>query len=286
MLLLNDFTGKALVDNSDFLLNSLAMDSYLEKNKAAWNAKTAVHIDSDFYDMPAFLRGETTLKAPELELLGDVSGKRILHLQCHFGQDSLSLARMGASVTGVDLSDAAIAKARGLATELELDATFVNCDLYSLKAHLEGTFDIVFTTYGTIGWLPDLAKWADIVSHFLRPGGRLVMADFHPVVWMFDDHFKEITYPYFNTETIVEQVEGSYADRSAAISYETISWNHPTSEILQSLIDSGLTLTIYREYDYSPYPCFSELNEDEPGVFRIRHLGKKMPMLYGIVAVR
>ena len=258
-------------------------EDYLVKNKAAWNAKTAVHVDSDFYDMPAFMRGETSLKLLELGLLGDVKGKRILHLQCHFGQDSLSLARMGASVVGVDLSDAAIEKARELATELQLDATFVNCDIYSLKEHLQGEFDLVFTSYGTIGWLPDLNRWAAIVEHYLKPGGSFVMVDFHPVVWMFDNHFKEIAYPYFNTETIVEQEEGSYADRSAAIAYETISWNHPTSELLQSLIDSGLRLTVFKEWDYSPYSCFQELKEDEPGVFRIKHLGNKIPMVYGIV---
>ena len=165
-------------------------EDYLVKNKAAWNAKTAVHIDSDFYDMPAFMGGETSLKSLELGLLGDVKGKRILHLQCHFGQDSLSLARMGASVVGVDLSDAAIEKARELAAELQLDATFVNCDIYSLKEHLQGEFDLVFTSYGTIGWLPDLNRWAAIVEHYLKPGGSFVMVDFHPVVWMFDNHFK------------------------------------------------------------------------------------------------
>lgn len=261
-------------------------NDYLNKNKAAWNAKTTVHIDSDFYDMPSFLRGESTLKKPELGLLGDVTGKRILHLQCHFGQDTLSLARMGAEVTGVDLSDAAIAKARELTETLELKANFVCCDIYSLKEHLNETFDIVFTSYGTIGWLPDLDRWAAIVQHFLKPGGTFVMVDFHPVIWMFDEHFREVRYSYFNTETIVEQEEGSYADREAAIAYETVSWNHPTSELLQSLIDAGMTLQQFREWDYSPYACFRGLREDEPGVYRISHLDAKLPMMYGIVATR
>lgn len=257
---------------------------YLDKNKAAWNAKTAVHVESDFYDMPSFLAGNSSLKSLETELLGDVRGKKILHLQCHFGQDTLSLARMGAEVTGVDLSDAAIAKARELSSEMNLPATFVNCDVYSLKEHLSGTFDCVFTSYGTIGWLPDLDRWADIIRHFLKPGGQFVMVDFHPVVWMFDDRFREIQYNYFNTETIVESIEGTYADREAGISTETISWNHPTSEILQSLMDAGLQLHQYREWDYSPYNCFQELTEDTPGVFRVKHMGNKIPMVYGIVA--
>ena len=261
---------------------------YLEKNKAAWNAKTAVHIGSEFYDMSAFLRGESTLKPAELGLLGDISGKRILHLQCHFGQDTLSLARMGAQVTGVDLSDVAILKARALADELNLPAAFVNCDVCSLREHLHeaASFDHVFTSYGTIGWLPDLDKWAAVIQHFLKPGGSLVMVDFHPMVWMFDPQFKEIAYTYFNTGPIVEQSTGTYADRSAAISYETVSWNHPISELLQSLLDAGLQLKRNHEWDYSPYACFQEVSEEVPGEFRIKHLAHKLPMIYGLTAVK
>lgn len=259
---------------------------YLELNRKAWNAKTAVHVDSAFYDMPGFLAGNTTLKQPELGLLGDVKGLRILHLQCHFGQDSLSLARMGAQVTGVDLSDVAIAKARSLATELQMDATFVHCDVYSAKEHLSGEFDLVFTSYGTIGWLPDLQRWADIVQHFLKPGGRFVMADFHPVVWMFDQEFKKMDYSYFNTGPIVEQITGTYADRDAPISHEMVGWNHPVSDILQSLMDAGLQLTQFREWDHSPFSCFSAAQEDAPDVFRIPHLHKKIPMIYGIEALK
>ena len=259
---------------------------YLEINKAAWNKKTPLHVGSKFYDMPGFLRGETSLKSPELGLLGDVCGKRVLHLQCHFGQDTLSLARMGAVVTGVDLSDVAIQKARELAGEIGLRAAFINCDLYSLRDHLQETFDVVFTSYGTVGWLPDLDRWADIVQHFLKPGGSLVMVDFHPLVWMYDKTFKEVEYSYFNAGAIVDKVDGSYADRSADISYETVSWNHPVSEIVQSLLDANLALSDFKEWDYSPYACFDELNEDEPGVFRVKHWGKKMPMIYGIKAVK
>jgi SAM-dependent methyltransferase len=259
---------------------------YLEINKAAWNMKTPVHIGSKFYDVPAFLRGESSLKSLELGLLGDVSGKRILHLQCHFGQDTLSLARLGAIVTGVDLSDVAIQKARELESELKLGAAFINCDLYSLKEHLTGTFDIVFTSYGTIGWLPDLDRWADIVQHFLKRGGSFVMVEFHPLVWMFDPDFKEVVYSYFNTGVIVEKCQGSYADASADISYEIASWGHPISELLQSLLDANLRLTDFKEWDYSPFPCFQDVTENEPGAFRIKQWGSKMPMVYGIKAVK
>lgn len=258
--------------------------NYLEINRTAWNAKAAVHIDSAFYDMPGFLAGNTSLKNLELGLLGDVKGLRILHLQCHFGQDSLSLARMGAQVTGVDFSDVAVTKARSLAAELQMEARFIQCDVYSLKEHLDEAFDVVFTSYGTIGWLPDLRPWADIVQHFLKPGGQFVMVDFHPVVWMFDDHFTSVKHPYFNAGPIVEQIVGTYAERDAPISHEMVGWNHPVSDILQSLMDAGLRLTQFREWDHSPYACFDEIQEDQPGVFRVKHLQGKIPMIYGIVA--
>jgi SAM-dependent methyltransferase len=259
---------------------------YLELNRAAWNKKVPFHVESASYDMPGFLAGNTSLKNLELDLLGEVKGKRLLHLQCHFGQDSLSLARMGAQVTGVDFSDVAIAKARSLATELQLDARFIQCDVYSLKEHLDETFDIVFTSYGTIGWLPDLERWAEIVQHFLRPGGRFVIVDFHPVVWMFDPKFQEIAYSYFNAGAIVETQEGTYADRNAPISYEIAGWVHPISDILQNLMAAGLQLEQFREWDYSPYGCFDNVEEDEPGVFRVKHLKKKIPMVYGIAATK
>ena len=156
--------------------------NYLEKNKDSWNRRTDYHVDSEFYDVKGFLRGNTSLKSVELNLLGDIKTKSILHLQCHFGQDTLSLARMGAEATGVDLSDNAIKNANLLAEKAKLKADFICCDIYSLPQHLDKQFDIVFTSYGTIGWLPDIDKWAKIVSRYLKPGGKLVFVDFHPVV--------------------------------------------------------------------------------------------------------
>src|ERR1700748_3023902 len=140
--------------------------NYKEINKEAWNKKTAVHVDADFYDVPAFLNGKNSLHTTELNLLGNVKGKSILHLQCHFGLDTLSLARMGAKVTGIDLSDKAIAKARELNTKLGLDATFICCDIYDLPQNLNEKFDLIFTSYGVLGWLPDLQKWAAVIDHF------------------------------------------------------------------------------------------------------------------------
>ena len=259
---------------------------YLAVNRQTWNHKTEVHIDSEFYDNESFLKGKSTLNSIELALLGDIKDKKILHLQCHFGQDSLSMARLGAKVTGVDLSNNAIEKATSFAKELQLDGTFICSDIYDLPNHLAEEFDIVFTSYGTTGWLPDLDKWAKVVSRFLKPNGKFIMADFHPVVWMFDNDFKEILYSYFNVEPIIEEETGTYADKNAALETKTITWNHPISETLNALLSNGLALNEFNEYDYSPYNCFNNTEEFEKGKYRIKHFENKIPMVYSIVATK
>lgn len=259
---------------------------YFEMNRKIWNEKTEVHIRSPFYDNENFLKGKSTLKPVELSLLGDPEGKRILHLQCHFGQDSISLARMGALVTGIDLSDQAIRRANEFARLTNMNARFICCNIYDLKDHLQDKFDIVFTSYGTITWLPDLARWAETVSHYLRPGGKFIMVEFHPVVWMFDEAFEKIGYNYFNTGPIVESETGDYADRNALIGYPFAGWNHGIGEILNSLIACGLELSSFEEFNYSPYNCFRDTLEIEPGKFQIKHLEGKIPMLYAIAATK
>lgn len=264
-----------------------SLPDYISTNKELWNKRTRVHVSSDFYDVPGFLNGKNSLKEIELPLLGNVEQQHILHLQCHFGQDTLSLARMGAITTGVDLSDAAIAQANELTQQLGLEnkARFVCCDLYSAPEYLNSTFDTVFTSYGTIGWLPDLDKWAAVIHHFLKPGGHFVMADFHPTLWMLDDNMKEITYAYFNTETIVEETEGTYTDRGSNIQHASYSWNHPLSEIVTALTAQGLQLQVFQEFDYSPYNCFRNTIEKN-GRFYINGLEGKLPMVYAFKFIK
>ncbi len=257
---------------------------YLNINKKAWNSKTAIHIDSDFYDIPSFIAGKSSLNSIELDLLGNIKGKKILHLQCHFGQDTLSLARMGAIATGVDLSDAAIQKAEELSASLNIPAQFICCDVYSLPEHLDEEFDIVFTSYGTIGWLPDIEKWACIINRYLKPGGQFIFAEFHPVIWMFDDNFNSVTYSYFNKRTIYETINGSYTDSEANITTEIISWNHSISEVLGNLLKKGLQIKAFNEYDYSPYNCLSGMEEIEKGKFRIKKMENKLPIVYALLA--
>jgi SAM-dependent methyltransferase len=260
--------------------------NYIEVNRQSWNKRIDSHLRSDFYDLDGFLNGNTSLNDIELKLLGDVKGKSILHLQCHFGQDTISLGRLGARVTGVDLSDKAIESAKELSRKTHVDASFICCDIYELPKHLDRQFDMVFTSYGVIGWLPDLDRWGRIISRFLKPGGKLIFVEFHPVVWMFDDNFRKIDYSYFNTGAIVETENGTYADRNAPISQETITWNHPVSDVINSLIKNGLEINSLDEFDYSPYNCFNETMEFEPGKFRIKHFDNKIPMVYAITATK
>lgn len=261
-------------------------NDYIKLNRDSWNKRTDVHWDSAFYNVEGFLRGESSLTDIEKPLLGDIQGKKLLHLQCHFGQDTLSLARLGAHVTGVDLSDKAIEKATELAQMANLPGRFICSDLFELPHVLDDEFDIVFTSYGTIGWLPDLEKWAHIVHRYLKPGGRFIMADFHPVLWMFDNDFQYLQYRYFKTDPIVESENGTYTDRDAPIVHTSVSWNHGLSEILNNLIRAGMQIDQFLEYDFSPYNCFSGMIEYEPGKFRIETLGNKIPMVYAIEASR
>jgi SAM-dependent methyltransferase len=260
------------------------MENYLEINRKSWNAKVEPHLKSDFYFVDEFLKGRTSLNSIELELLGDLKDKSVLHLQCHFGQDSISLSRLGAKVTGIDLSDKAIDEARKLAQKCGTDTQFLCTDLYNLPNVLKEKFDIIFTSYGTIGWLPDLDRWAKVISHFLKPDGKFVMAEFHPVVWMFDDDFEDVKYHYFNEKPIVETYEGTYADPSANIVQEYIMWNHSLGELLQNLIDNNLIINQFKEFDWSPYPCFRHVEEFDKGKWRISKFGNKLPLVFAIKA--
>ena len=259
------------------------LENYIQINKETWNNKVAIHVASNFYNVKDFLKGKNSVPEIDLELLGNSKEKSILHLQCHFGQDTLSLARLGAKCTGIDLSDKAIAKAQELNDELGLDAKFICCDVYDVPNHLDKKVDIVYTSYGTIGWLPNLDKWAKVISHFLKPNGKLVFVEFHPFVWMFDDNFTKIQYHYHNEKPIIEEYTGTYAQKEAAIKTEQIGWNHSLSEAFKALINNGLQIEHFNEYDYSNYNCFNEMIEFEPNKFRIQHLENKIPMMYSLV---
>lgn len=257
---------------------------FLAINREAWNRRTLLHLDSDFYNLDTFRQGRNSLMEPELHILPELNGKDLLHLQCHFGQDSLSLARMGARVTGVDLSDVAISSAIRLAGDLSIESRFICTDLYSLPQIHHEKYDIVFSSYGTIGWLPDLNKWASVIRCFLRPGGKFIFAEFHPFIWMWDNGLSRIAYDYFTAGAIIENLEGTYAVPSSGEQFASVTWNHGLAQVLQSLINQGLIITHLKEYDYSPYRIFPDMSEDEPGHFRPRAFPVKVPMLYTLMA--
>ncbi len=271
-------------------------NDYFIANKQLWNQRTAIHKDSSFYNLAGFKAGENVLTPIELNELGDVKGKKMLHLQCHFGMDSLNWARLGADVTGVDISDEAIKEAKQLNDDPSINliaigsggikAKFICCNVYDLKEHLDEKFDIVFTSYGTIGWLPDLDKWAGLIAHYLKPAGIFYMADFHPVVWMFNDDFTRIEYGYENQEVIVTENYGTYTDRNADIKGKEYGWNHSTSELLNALINQGLQIQHFNEFMYSPYSNFANSVETSKGKWQIKGMEGKMPMVYSIRAIK
>jgi len=244
------------------------MNDYFKTNQQLWDAKTAFHKNSEFYDLENFKKGKSSLNKYELDALGDVSGKSLLHLQCHFGQDTLSWARMGAKCTGADLSGKSIELAQQLNKELGLDAKFVQSNVLELDENLEGQFDIVFTSYGTVCWLPNLNQWAKVINHFLKPGGTFYIVDFHPVINMLDWENNTFAYPYFNPgHAFEEEEEGTYADKNAAIKLKEYFWLHSISQVMTPLLEQGLQLEAFKEFPLSPYNCFPNMKPVENGMY-------------------
>jgi SAM-dependent methyltransferase len=262
------------------------INQYFEANRSLWNQRTAVHKDSAFYDLAGFKAGANVLTPIELNEIGDVYGRSLLHLQCHFGMDTMSFSRMGAKCTGVDLSDDAIKLAREINDELKLDAKFVCCNVYETSEFVKEQFDIVFTSYGTIGWLPDLDPWAKMIVERLKPGGLFYIAEFHPVIWMFDDDFTHIKYYYDNKELIVMEDQPTYTGDENEIQGKEYSWNHSISEVLNALINAGLKIEFFNEHTYSPYSNFKNSVETETGKWHIKGMEGKIPMVYSLKAVK
>ncbi len=240
---------------------------YFDSNRWLWDEKVAVHLKSDFYENEAFMQGKNVLCEIDFEALKDLApGRKMLHLQCHFGQDSLCWQRLGARVTGIDFSEKAIKTAKKLNRALGQKAHFVHSSVYDLPENLNGKFDIVYTSWGTISWLPDLERWAQVVRHFLKKGGTFYIADFHPAFYMYDWATKKLAFDYFNQQ-IVEDITGTYAEKRSKIGGKEISWTHSLSETMGALMRQGLVLQEFREFDWSPYDCFPDLVEREPGRF-------------------
>lgn len=249
---------------------------YFELNRAGWDRRAEVHVRSEFYDVEGFLAGRTSLREIERREVGDVTGKRLLHLQCHFGLDTLSWAREGASCTGVDISPVAIREANALARRADVPAEFVCANVLDFDRGERAPYDVVFTSYGTICWLPDLERWAAVVSSNLAPGGTFYMAEFHPVI----DLVKG--YAYFAQDAPDVEVEGTYTENGDEVSVELAVWTHPLSDVINALIGAGMEIEAVGEFPYSPYPCFEGLVEREPGRWYMSRDGHDVPLVYSI----
>lgn len=261
-------------------------DKIFEANRKHWDQRVAVHFKSDFYNVEGFKKGQSSLTEIERDELGDVAGKTLLHLQCHFGQDTLSWARKGAIVTGVDFSPKAIATAKKLSGELDIPASFIEANVYDLPDLLDEQFDIVFTSFGSIVWLPDLARWAAVVAGFLKPGGNFYIAEFHPTLYLFDFETGKVSYDYFNAGVYKENIERTYTGSDETMVGEEFFWNHDLSEVISSLLKEGLQLVEFKEFPFSPYKCFPNMEEKGPGRYVWAKPGHELPHVYSLKMVR
>jgi 2-polyprenyl-3-methyl-5-hydroxy-6-metoxy-1,4-benzoquinol methylase len=265
------------------------MDEQLESNKHLWNTLTRAHMVSDFYDVDGFRAGRNQLLPIEVSEVGGVQGKSLLHLQCHFGLDTLSWARLGALVTGVDFSDRAIETARSLAAESDLEADFICSDIYELPKNKDGLFDIVFTSYGVLCWLPDLGQWARIISHYLKPGGIFYIVEFHPLIYIFDRRSDatdlRISWPYFSKRE-QEKFQGG-CDYASGLKHDLISyeWQYSLGKVINSLIGAGLRIQFLHEHPECPCRWFPAMRKDpDHRMWRIE--GDPIPLTFSIRAIK
>jgi SAM-dependent methyltransferase len=269
------------------------MDEFLAANRRHWNEVVPIHLASDFYDVAGFKAGATSLTPIERRELGDVRGKTLLHLQCHFGKDTIAWARDGgALVTGIDFSEPAVAAAQTLAAEMGIAARFVCAELSTLPGVLEEQFDVVFTSYGVLGWLPDLGRWAEVVAHFVRPGGVFYMVEFHPFAWVFDDapgtRELRVRYPYFpGSEPLRDETPGTYADVGAHVEHR-LRYNFPYTlgDTVTALIAAGLRIEFLHEFPWSPHRCWPFTETHADGMARLLEHEGSVPLLFSIRATR
>ena len=267
-------------------MNESELKKYFETNKEVWNRYVSIHEKSKSYDLEAFKKGTSSLHFIEKEELGDVSGKSLLHLQCHFGMDTLSWAQLGAKVTGIDFSENGIVLAKSLAKELSIDARFIHSNVYDLSDVLNDKSDIVFTSYGVLAWLPDLGKWGRVIHHFLKENGVFYMVEFHPILGMFDDDGNPKD-PYFHSEEPMRfEGSGTYAEPDADFFHASYEWFHSMSDIVNALIEAGLQIEFLHEFPFSICGDRPFLIKGEDGLWRHKDKNIKIPLMFSIKAKR
>jgi SAM-dependent methyltransferase len=266
------------------------MDEYLKANQKLWNEWTEEHEKSPFYDIEGFKTGKERLKSIELGEMGDVRGRSMLHLQCHFGLDTLAWARHGANVTGVDLSNDSITLARSLSQELNIPANFVCSDILTLPDNLQGQFDIVFTSYGILHWLRDLRRWAQVIHHFLKPGGFFYIVEDHPFMRIFSSDPERGVIPdnpyFFTKEPYKAETAGTYANNFVGKKRTYYMWDHSIGEVLNSLIDAGLRIEYLHEFDFTLRQKFTNMVEGDDGYWRFPPEFNMIPLLFSLKAIK
>ena len=252
---------------------------YFDKNRVQWNALTPVHAASKFYNVESFKLGKCSLFHVEREEVGDVHGKRLLHLQCHFGMDTLSWARLGADVVGVDFSEEAIRLAEQLAADLDLPARFICCNVFDLTEHLHDRFDVVFTSSGVLCWLPDLKRWAETAAHFVKPGGFFYIHEFHFVAESRegDDYFS-CGQPTFYEDT------GTYADPGVPVVTQGVEWRYTLADVVTALIQAGLRLEYLHEWPHSTCQFSSDMKQGPDGGWYDAERPNRFPLMFSLRA--
>ena len=286
-------SGKTVSFEADMSQSDYAEEKAV--NRAYWNELVHINAESeghDGYNVAGLLRGERPLHPIEDGELGPVDGLSLLHLQCHFGVDSLILAQRGAAVTGLDYSPDAIAKARELAEKAGLGATFVEGDLYDAPSLVEGQFDLVYTGWGALNWLPDIERWAAVVAHFVKPGGTFYIAEWHPALATLDDEQTEgpatVAYSYFHKPNPLRwETEVAYSDGASKLESKTnYEWIHPIGEIVTALIKAGLRLDFLHEHDEVAWKALPIMVPGGHGQYRLPDGHPSFPLSFSIKATK
>ena len=266
-------------------------DDFLAANRMNWNERAVIHAEdkSGFYRIQEFKAGADSLYPIEAAEIGDVRGLRLLHLQCHLGLDTLSLARRGADVTGLDFSPPAIDAARTLAAEVGLPAAFVCGNVYDAPELRAKSFDMVYTTWGTIGWLPDISRWAAVVATMLKPGGRFYFADHHPLVTLVEQADGRLVFRYgwrtpLEAPVVNDNPTTYTGDERSLSSPRTYEWDHPISSIVGGLLDAGLSLEFLHEHETIPWRAFPLLIEAGERMYRLPDGHPSLPLSLSLQA--
>jgi SAM-dependent methyltransferase len=271
----------------------MSRTEYFDANRRSWDERVAIHAEDEtgFYSVAKVLRGEDKLNAIEAREIGDITGLRVAHLQCHFGLDSFCLERRGADVTGLDFSLAAVAKAREWGEIMGLRTRFVEGNVYDARMLLDGSFDMVYVTWGAINWLPDIARWAAVVGSLLKSGGYLYLAESHPAILCFEWIDGKIV-PHYDWRTPVEKpvvsdlattYNGSTRELRNRRNYE---WIHPLTDIVGGLRAAGMAIDWLHEHPALTWPLFPNMIEGEDGLYRMPADFPQLPLSFSLKAVK